>query len=80
MPDSFRFQGSSDFLFSPFDVTTKDLQDRSSGMLSVIGRLQPGLTVADASRELIGIKQQNLKMYPGKNSITELSSRAMHRP
>jgi predicted permease len=35
-------------------------------MLSVIGRLQPGLTVADASRELMGIKQQNLKMYPGK--------------
>lgn len=66
MPDSFRFQGSSNFLFSPLDVTTKDLQDRSSGMLSVIGRLQPGLTVADASRELMGIKQQNLKMYPGK--------------
>ena len=66
MPESFRFQGSSDFLFSPLDVTTKDLQDRSSGMLSVIGRLQPGLTVADASRELMGIKQQNLKMYPGK--------------
>ena len=65
-PDGFRFQGSSDFLFSPLDVTTKDLQDRSSGMLSVIGRLQPGLTVADASRELMGIKQQNLKMYPGK--------------
>ena len=66
MPQSFRFQGSSDFLFSPLDVTTKDLQDRSSGMLSVIGRLQPELTVADASRELMGIKQQNLKMYPGK--------------
>jgi predicted permease len=66
MPDSFRFQGSSNFLFSPLDVTTKDLQDRSSGMLSVMGRLQPGLTVADASRELMGIKRQNLKMYPGK--------------
>jgi predicted permease len=66
MPDSFRFQGSSDFVFSPLDLTTKDLQDRSSGMLSVIGRLQPGLTDADAARELMGIKQQNLKMYPGK--------------
>jgi predicted permease len=66
MPDSFRFQGSSNFLFSPLDVTTKDLHDRSSGMLNVMGRLQPGLTVADASRELMGIKRQNLKMYPGK--------------
>jgi predicted permease len=66
MPDSFRFQGSSDFLFSPLDVTTKDLQDRSSGMLSVLGRLQPGLTAADASRELMDIKRQNLKMYPGQ--------------
>jgi predicted permease len=66
MPDRFRFQGSSDFLFSPLDVATRDLQDRSSGMLSVIGRLRPGVTEADAARELMGIKQQNLKMYPGK--------------
>jgi predicted permease len=66
MPDSFRFQGGSDFLFSPLDISSKDLRDRSSGMLSVIGRLHPGNTVEDATRELAGIKQQNLRMHPGK--------------
>ncbi len=66
MPESFRFQGGSDYLFSPLDISNKDLQDRSSGMLSVLGRLHPGNTVEDAMRELAGIKQQNLRAYPGK--------------
>ncbi len=29
MPESFRFQGGSDLLLSPLDITHKDLQDRS---------------------------------------------------
>jgi predicted permease len=66
MPESFRFQGGSDFLFSPLDVTDKNLQDRGSGMLSVLGRLRADSTVEDAMRELAGIKQQNLRAYPGK--------------
>jgi len=66
MPESFRFQGGSDFLFSPLDISSKDLQDRSGGALTVIGRLRPGNTVDDAMRELAGIKQQDLRMYPGK--------------
>jgi predicted permease len=66
MPEGFRFQGGSDFLFSPLDITNKDLQDRSAGMLTVIGRLRVGHTVEDALRELAGIKQQDLRMYPGK--------------
>lgn len=66
MPESFRFQGGSDTLFSPLAVDTKELQDRSSGMLSVIGRLREGATREDAARELGGIKKQNLRAYPGK--------------
>ncbi|HZD76312.1 MAG TPA: ABC transporter permease, partial [Acidobacteriaceae bacterium] len=66
MPEGFRFQGGSDFLFSPLDTADKNLQDRSSGLLTVIGRLRSGNTVGDATRELAGIKQQNLRMYPGK--------------
>jgi predicted permease len=68
MPESFRFQGGSDFLFSPLDVTTKDLQDRSSGVLNVMGRLRSGVSIPDASRELNGIKRQNLKTYAGKEA------------
>ena len=66
LPEGFRFQGGSDFLFSPLDTSDKNLQDRSSGVLSVIGRLHAGNTVEDATRELAGIKQQSLRMYPGK--------------
>jgi predicted permease len=66
MPESFRFQGGSDLLFSPLDVTHKDLQDRSSGVLNVLGRLRAGNTIEDATRELAGIKQQNLRTYRGK--------------
>ncbi len=66
MPESFRFQGGSDFLFSPLDISHKDLQDRSSGVVAVLGRLHAGNTVEDATRELAGIKQQNLRTYPGK--------------
>ncbi len=66
MPESFRFQGGSDFLFSPLDISDKNLQDRAGGMLSVLGRLRAGSTVEDATHELAGIKQQNLRAYPGK--------------
>jgi predicted permease len=66
MPESFRFQGGSDMLFSPLDISQKDLQDRSSGVLSVLGRLRKGSTADDAMRELAGIKQQNLRTYPDK--------------
>jgi predicted permease len=66
MPEGFRFQGGSDFLFSPLDISGNNLQDRASGILSVLGRLRAGGTVEDATRELQGIKQQNLRAYPGK--------------
>jgi predicted permease len=72
MPERFRFQGGSDFLFSPLDITHKDLQDRSSGLLTVIGRLRDGHTIEDAARELAGIKQQNLRVYPGKERDTRV--------
>lgn len=72
MPEGFRFQGDSDLLFSPLDISHKDLQDRSSGVLNVLGRLHAGNTVEDAARELAGIKQQNLRDYPGKERDTRV--------
>jgi predicted permease len=72
MPESFRFQGGSDLLFSPLDISHKDLQDRSSGVLNVLGRLRAGNTVEDATRELAGIKQQNLRTYRGKERDTRV--------
>jgi predicted permease len=72
MPENFRFQGGSDLLFSPLDIGHKDLQDRSSGVLNVLGRLHAGNTIEDATRELAGIKQQNLRTYPGKERDTRV--------
>jgi predicted permease len=68
MPESFRFQGGSDLLFSPLDVTTKQLLDRSGGVLNVLGRLRPGSTFADATRELNNIREQDRKTFPAENS------------
>ena len=72
MPQTFRFQGGSDLILTPLDISHKELQDRSSGILNVIGRLHPGSTVEDATRELAGIKQQNLRSYPGKERDTRI--------
>ncbi len=66
MPERFPFQGGDDFLLAPLNIHAKELQDRSSGVLNVIARLRSGSTVEDARRELAGIKQQDLKTYPGK--------------
>ena len=72
MPESFRFQGGSDVLFAPLDISQKDLQDRRGGALNALGRLQPGATPEDARRELQGIKQQNLRTYAGKERDNRL--------
>jgi predicted permease len=66
MPQSFRFQGGSDFVFSPLDISHQELQDRSSGVVSVLGRLRAENTVEDAARELAAVKQQAVRAYPGK--------------
>jgi len=72
MPESFRFQGGSDFILTPLDISQKVIQDRSGGVLNVIGRLRPGSTAEDATREMAGIKQQNLRSYPGKERDTRV--------
>jgi putative ABC transport system permease protein len=66
MAPSFRFQGGSDVIFSPLDISLKDLQTRRSSTTQVLGRLRVGATIEQAIHELDGIKQQNLKSYPGE--------------
>ena len=68
MPESFRFQGGSDLLFSPLDITTKGLMDRSGGMLNVLGRLQRNATFGDATRELNNIREQDRKADSAENT------------
>jgi predicted permease len=72
MPPAFRFQGGSDLILSPLDITLKDLQARDSSTTQVLGRLRSGASVDDAAHELQGIKQQLLKSYQGKERDTRI--------
>ncbi|MGI8773291.1 MAG: ABC transporter permease [Acidobacteriaceae bacterium] len=72
LPEDFSFRGGSGVMFSPLATNDKELQDRGSGVLTVLGRLRPGATVQAAVKELNGIKQQDLRAYPGKERDTRV--------
>jgi hypothetical protein len=48
----------------PYPGDEKALHDRSSGMLSVIGRLRTGVTMAEATHEINSIHEQLVHEYP----------------
>lgn len=66
MPNGFAFPVTTgdDSVWTPLSVDEKDLQDRSSAILSVIGRLRPGITLAAARQELNSIHKQLVHEYP----------------
>jgi predicted permease len=67
------FPEGSDSIFSPLMTGDKDLNARDSSALTVIGRLRPGVTAAQAQHELEGIHQQLLKQYPDKEFADPVS-------
>jgi predicted permease len=66
MPKGFAFPANTgdNSIWTPVPVHEKSLQDRSSSMLSVVGRLRPGVTEADATREMNSIHEQLKREYP----------------
>jgi predicted permease len=66
MPNGFAFPANTgeSSIWTPVPVHEKALQDRSGSMLSVVGRLRPGATVADATREMNSIHDQLKREYP----------------
>lgn len=56
--------GATDEILSPLNLNSKDLQDRSSGVLMAVGLLRPGVTPAQAQTELTGIRAQLEREYP----------------
>jgi len=65
-PNGFSFPANTgdNSIWTPIPVNEKSMQDRSSSMLSVIGRLRPGVTLADATHEMNSIHDQLKREYP----------------
>jgi putative ABC transport system permease protein len=75
MPEGFQFPGGTGTVLRTFTAAPADLwvplvldaetlRQRSSHSLSVIGRLKPGVTVAQATAEMDAIQQRLQQQYP----------------
>jgi predicted permease len=71
MADGFAFPANTgeSAIWTPLPVDDKSMQDRGSAVPSVIGRLRPGVTIADARREMNAIHEQLKKEYPKDESV-----------
>jgi putative ABC transport system permease protein len=55
-------------LWVPLALTEKERADRVNGWLNVLGRLKPGVTVAQAQQAMDPIAQRLEKLYPASNT------------
>jgi predicted permease len=74
MPNGFAFPANTGdtSIWTPLPTDDKSMQDRSSSVLSVIGRLRPGVSLADASHELNSIHTQLIHEYPKDEDINPI--------
>ncbi|MDW5264692.1 MULTISPECIES: ABC transporter permease [Acidobacteriaceae] len=74
MPNGFAFPANTgeNSIWTPIPLGEKSMQDRSSAMLSVIGRLRPGVTVAAATHEMNSIHQQLVHQYPKDEDVNPI--------
>ncbi len=66
MPRSFNFPPSTD-IWTPFEMSAKNLGPRGSHSYRALGRLKPGVTVGQAQAELATIAKHLEQEYPGTN-------------
>jgi predicted permease len=66
MPEGFAFPANTgdNSIWTPIPADGKTLHDRSSGFLSVIGRLRTSVTMAEATHEMNSIHEQLVHEYP----------------
>ena len=76
MPASFQFPTRSVQLWTPFrfDKAGPDYQDRTNYYLYVVGRLAPGVTVAQARADLEVIASRLEQQYPVANKQTSAAA------
>ncbi len=73
MPADFRFPTRETLFWTPFRFQEADYQDRDNNMLDGIGRLKPGVSLAQARSELLLIAARLRKQYPKENEAVDLS-------
>jgi predicted permease len=73
MPADFRFPTRETLFWTPFRFQESDYQDRDNNMLDAIGRLKPGVSLAQARSELLLIAARLRKQYPKENEAVDLS-------
>ncbi|MGH9468053.1 MAG: ABC transporter permease [Terriglobales bacterium] len=57
-------------LWTPMDMTSGKLGERGNHSYSAIGRLKPGVTLAEAQAEISGIAARLVRQYPDSNADT----------
>ncbi|HTH53560.1 MAG TPA: ABC transporter permease, partial [Edaphobacter sp.] len=74
MPDGFSFPGNTEGheVWTPVAKDDPALHSRDSGMMSVVGRLRTGVTLADATHELNSIHDQLVHEYPKEESTNRI--------
>ena len=78
MPSDFRFPSRETLFWTPFRFAEMDYKDRDNNMLDGIGRLKPGVSLAQAGSELLLIAAQLRRQYPKENEAVDLSLFALH--
>ena len=84
MPAEFRFPQRNVKLWTPMRFTARDLSDRTTNFLHVVGRLRSGVTLQQATAEMRVIATQLERSYPKENDrigvrITLLSENVSQR-
>jgi predicted permease len=73
MPHDFRFPTRETLFWTPQRFKEEDYQDRNNNYLEGIGRLKPGVTLAQARSELLLIAARLRRQYPRENESVDLS-------
>ena len=67
MPRWFNFQRATD-IWTPIDMSPKELGPRGNHRWFAIGRLKSGVTLGEARAELLAISERIEKQYPDSNN------------
>ena len=73
MPHDFRFPTRETLFWTPYRFQEEDYKDRDNNYLVGIGRLKPGVSLAQAQSELLLIAARLRRQYPKENEAVDLS-------
>ena len=73
MPHDFRFPARETQFWTPFRFKEENYQDRNDNLLAGIGRLKPGVSLAQAQGELLLIAARLRRQYPKENENVNFS-------